>query len=92
MLDQVRGLALPHAHAAPELWHDHADVVVNSVFWPNVARGAGESAVASQDERTSALFMSTTGHSALNGPLVSAPSLPKPVVDGDLPVRLLKNR
>jgi hypothetical protein len=39
---------------------------------------------------TSALFMSTTGQTALKGALVSAPSLPKPVVDGDLPVRLLK--
>ena len=37
---------------------------------------------------TSALLMSTTGERALNGPFVSAPSLPKPVVDGDFPVRL----
>ena len=33
---------------------------------------------------TSALLRSTTGQSALNGALVSAPSLPKPVVEGDL--------
>jgi hypothetical protein len=37
---------------------------------------------------TSALFTSTTGGSALNGPFVSAPSLPNPVVEGDFPVRL----
>ena len=37
---------------------------------------------------TSALFTSITGGSALNGPFVSAPSLPNPVVAGDLPVRL----
>jgi hypothetical protein len=37
---------------------------------------------------TSALLTSTTGHNALNGPFVNAPSLPNPVVDGDLPVRL----
>ncbi len=37
------------------------------------------------------MFRSTTGQSALNGPLVSAPSLPNPVVDGDLPVRLEMN-
>ena len=37
---------------------------------------------------TSALFRSTTGDSALKAVLVSAPSLPKPVVAGDLPVRL----
>ena len=37
---------------------------------------------------TSALFTSTTGGSALNGPLVSAPSLPNPVVAGDFPVML----
>ena len=34
--------------------------------------------------------MSTTGQTALNGPFVSAPSLPKPVVDGDLPVKLAR--
>ena len=37
---------------------------------------------------TSALFRSMMGGSALNGPLVSAPSEPAPVVDGDLPVML----
>ena len=31
---------------------------------------------------TIALLTSTTGHSALNGPFVNAPSLPNPVVDG----------
>jgi hypothetical protein len=36
---------------------------------------------------TSALLRSAVGRSALNGPLVSAPSDPAPVVDGDLPVR-----
>ena len=35
---------------------------------------------------TSALFRSSIGGSALNGPFVSAPSDPAPVVDGDLPV------
>ena len=38
---------------------------------------------------TRALFRSMIGIRALNGPLVSAPSDPAPVVDGDLPVRLL---
>jgi len=33
---------------------------------------------------TSELLTSTTGQSALNGPLVSAPSLPNPVVEGDI--------
>ena len=37
---------------------------------------------------TSALFRSTTGQQRVERPFVSAPSLPKPVVDGDLPVRL----
>ena len=40
---------------------------------------------------TSALFKSMIGGSALNGPLVSAPSEPAPVVDGDLPVMLQMN-
>ena len=38
---------------------------------------------------TNALFRSMMGVRALNGPLVSAPSEPVPVVEGDLPVRLL---
>jgi hypothetical protein len=40
---------------------------------------------------TSALLRSMIGGSALNGPLVSAPSEPAPVVDGDLPVMLQMN-
>ena len=35
---------------------------------------------------TSALLRSAVAHSALKGPLVSAPSEPAPVVLGDLPV------
>jgi len=37
---------------------------------------------------TRALFRSVVARNALKGPLVSAPSLPAPVVEGDLPVTL----
>src|SRR5215467_3456677 len=40
---------------------------------------------------TSALLRSIIGGSALNGPLVRAPSEPAPVVEGDLPVILQIN-
>jgi hypothetical protein len=40
---------------------------------------------------TKAALRSMIAGSALNGPLVSAPSEPAPVVEGDLPVMLLMN-
>ena len=42
-------------------------------------------------KETSAALRSRMGGSALNGPLVRAPSEPAPVVEGDLPVMLEMN-
>jgi len=56
--------------------------------YPALVRNTGLSETA---KLTKVALRSYTGGSALKGPLVSAPSLPAPVVDGDLPVMLEMN-
>ena len=52
-------------------------------MWPAAVEKPGSSV---RMKLTSELFKSVIGSRALNGPLVKAPSLPAPVVEGLLPV------
>ena len=89
VVDQKLRLALEDAHAAPDFGNQHAVVVIHAVFRADVPGGGGEAGVAGEDGRDQRVVDDRPpAASALNGPLVSAPSLPKPVVEGDLPVRL----
>ena len=89
--DQEFRVAFLRRHAAPDFRHEQADVVIHAHFRADITGGGHETVVAGQHHETSALFRSMIGGSALNGPLVSAPSEPAPVVDGDLPVMLQMN-
>ena len=51
MGQQKSGVALVHAHPAPDLGNQQADVVIHPVMRPYVARRGSESGVPGQDER-----------------------------------------
>jgi hypothetical protein len=75
-------------HARPDLRDEQADVVIDAVLPADVAGGGGEAVVAGERIGNERVVEVVDRGIALNGPLVSAPSLPAPVVDGLLPVRL----
>ena len=49
--EQEFGVALVHAHAAPDLGDQQADVVIHAEMRPHIARRSGEARIAGQDER-----------------------------------------
>ena len=49
--DQKRRVALLRLHPAPQLRHQHADVVIDAELRADVARGGGETGIAREDER-----------------------------------------
>ena len=49
VLDQKPRIALLDPYAAPDFGHEHADVVIHSVFRADIARRRGESRIAGKD-------------------------------------------
>src|ERR1039457_3087360 len=91
LFDQEPRSTFLRRHAAPNFGHQQAYVVVHAHLRTNITGGGHETVEAGQHPGDQGVVEVNDGGSALNGPLVNAPSEPAPVVEGDLPVMLQIN-
>jgi hypothetical protein len=90
VLDEESRTALLRRHVAPDLGDQQADVVVHPRFQP-IYPAAETNASAGEQIGNERVVQIDDAGQCVEGPLVSAPSEPAPVVEGDLPVMLQMN-